>query len=107
MWTEAAMNASATPTFIPVCCVCGLVREILDFSGSETECWSDFDAYLNRHGLQGTEYRLTHTYCPICMLQYVPKNKKSPQNKKSSIKNIVVPAPEADITTAVLQAVQQ
>jgi len=103
------MNASATPTFIPVCCVCGLAREVLDSSGSETECWSDFDAYLNRHGLRGTEYRLTHTYCPVCVHQYIhiPTKKKSAKNKKSSIKNSVVPASQADITTVVLQTVRQ
>lgn len=73
------MNALATPTqiFIPVCCVCGLARENGDPAGSVDESWSDFDGYLNRHGLRGEEYKLTHAYCPVCVRQYVGARKKS------------------------------
>ena len=69
--------ATQTLTFIPVCCVCGLARENGDPAGSADESWSDFDAYLNRHGLRGAEYKLTHAYCPVCVHQYVPAKRKS------------------------------
>ena len=65
------MNASATHTFIAVCCVCGLAREEGNPAGSEDESWSDFDAYLSRHGLRDAEYKITHAYCPVCVRQYV------------------------------------
>lgn len=71
------MNALATqtPTFIPVCCVCGLAREEGASAGCTEESWTDFDAYLNRHGLRGTDYKLTHAYCPLCVQQYVVAKK--------------------------------
>ena len=39
------MNALATqtPTFIPVCCVCGLAREGGASAGCTEESWTDFD----------------------------------------------------------------
>lgn len=71
------MNVSVTLPFVPVCCVCGLAREAADPSDPETEWWSDFDEYLNRHGLRGAEYRLTHAYCPACVNQFIPAKKKT------------------------------
>ena len=70
------MNASATIPFIPVCCVCGLVREAGAPRDSAAETWSNFQEYLNRHGLKGTEYRLTHAYCPVCVTEFIPARKK-------------------------------
>lgn len=69
--------ATRTQTFIPVCCVCGLAREDGDPDGSVDESWSDFNAYLNRHSLRGTEYKLTHAYCPVCVRQYLVARKTS------------------------------
>ncbi len=75
------MNASVTLPFIPVCCVCGLAREASDSPGLKSECWSDFDEYLNRHGLRGTEYKLTHAYCPVCVNQFIPAKRKVPREQ--------------------------
>ena len=64
------MSATANQPLIPICCVCGLVR---DDHGASTDnrSWSDLGSYLERHGLRGVEYKLTHTYCPICIDRYV------------------------------------
>lgn len=101
--TEMAMDALATQTriFIPVCCVCGLARESSDPSGTSRESWSEFDEYLTRHSLHGTDYRLTHAYCPICVRQYVPTRKKSIAQDGPVI------GAAADITTVVVQTIRQ
>ena len=96
------MNALATqtPTFIPVCCVCGLAREEGDSAGCTEESWSDFDAYLNRHGLRGTEYKLTHAYCPLCVQRYlVPKRR--------AVKKDWPVYERPDITMAILTAIRR
>lgn len=96
------MNALAThsPTFIPVCCVCGLAREEGNSASCAEESWSDFEAYLNRHGLRGTDYKLTHAYCPLCVQQYVVPKRR-----------VVEPArpvyQRADITMAILTAIRR
>ena len=64
------MGAIAKEPFVPICCVCGLVRDELgDTAGDES--WSDLGSYLDRHGMRGADYKLTHTYCPICVHRYV------------------------------------
>ncbi|MBA2484753.1 MAG: hypothetical protein H0V35_01395 [Nitrospira sp.] len=77
------MNALATQIFIPVCCVCGLAREERDPGGHIAEAWCDFDEYVNRHGLRGADYKLTHAYCPRCVHQFVPQRKKQPVEDRS------------------------
>ena len=94
------MHASATLPFIPVCCVCGLARESASPSDSQIEWWSDFDEYLNRHGLRGTHYRLTHAYCPVCVNQFIPAKKK-PQGDEGRLS-----AHAVDVTALILQAVR-
>ena len=69
--------ATRNQTFIAVCCVCGLARESGDPSEARSESWTAFDEYLTRNALHGTDYRLTHGYCPVCVRQYVPARKKS------------------------------
>jgi hypothetical protein len=70
------MSAIANQPFIPICCVCGLVRDEAGETGNgDDEPWSDLGSYLDRHGLRGSDYKLTHTYCPVCMHRYVPMGK--------------------------------
>jgi hypothetical protein len=94
------MHASAILPFIPVCCVCGLARESASPSDSQTEWWSDFDEYLNRHGLRGTQYRLTHAYCPVCVNQFIPAKKKAHGEEGR------LSAQAVDVTALILQAVR-
>jgi hypothetical protein len=56
------------PTLLPVCCVCGLIRD-------ETGCrphrerWVAQRMYRKTHGVNPTKLTLTHTYCPTCFTQ--------------------------------------
>jgi hypothetical protein len=53
------------PTMLPVCCVCGLIR---DETGSfpDRECWITPRSYRKTHGANPADFPLTHTYCPKC-----------------------------------------
>ncbi len=55
--------------FIPICCVCENVRGETLSSGAEPE-WGPLKAYLDSHHLTIGGYRLTHTYCPACAVQF-------------------------------------
>lgn len=66
------MSAIAKQPFISICCVCGLVRDDQGETGTgDDEVWSDLGSYLDRHGLRGSDYKLTHAYCPVCVHRYV------------------------------------
>ncbi len=55
--------------FIPICCVCENVRGEALSSGMEPE-WGPLKTYLDAHHLTIGAYRLTHTYCPACAVQF-------------------------------------
>jgi hypothetical protein len=54
---------------IPICCVCENVRGESLSPGAEPE-WGPLKDYLDRHHLTIGAYRLTHTYCPACAVQF-------------------------------------
>jgi hypothetical protein len=58
-----------TRKFIPICCVCENVRGETLSPGAEPE-WGPLKTYLDRHHLTIGAYRLTHTYCPACAVQF-------------------------------------
>jgi hypothetical protein len=91
------MSAIAKEPLIPICCVCGLVREPEQPDGGDGESWSDLGSYLDRHGLRGSEYRLTDTYCPVCSSRYVPigkmfTEKRPPSNPRTTITGLILQA---------------
>ena len=53
------------PTLLPVCCICGLVRDETG-SPSGLMCWVTQGAYRATHGMNPTDFPLTHTYCLKC-----------------------------------------
>ena len=53
---------------LPVCCVCGLVRDETDSSSHRT-LWVTPGSYRRAHNVHSTDLRFTHTYCPDCFLQ--------------------------------------
>lgn len=59
-------NFYIAPQLLPVCCICGLVRD-------ETGCrpqhgrWIAPRAYQKIHGGNLADFSLTHTYCPKCL----------------------------------------
>ncbi|MBU6479228.1 MAG: hypothetical protein KGS09_01630 [Nitrospirae bacterium] len=53
------------PTMLPVCCVCGLIREETGFRAHH-ERWVTQRTYRRTHGVNPTDVPLTHTYCLKC-----------------------------------------
>ena len=61
-------EAYAAPLLLPVCCVCGLIR---DETGSLPirMSWVTPGSYRRTHNVRSTDLLLTHTYCPDGLLQ--------------------------------------
>jgi hypothetical protein len=96
------MSAIAKQPFISICCVCGLVRDDLGETGSgDDETLSDLGSYLDRHGLRGSDYKLTHAYCPICVHRYVSIGKGYPGEEGRSKR------PGLTITGLILQTIRR
>ena len=53
------------PTMLPVCCVCGLIRDETG-SSPDRERWVTPRTYRTTHGVNPTKLALTHTYCQTC-----------------------------------------
>lgn len=89
------MSAVAKEPLIPICCVCGLVRDPEQSDDGDGASWSDLGSYLDRHGLRGSEYKLTHTYCPVCTSRYIPIAKtfseaRLPKNPRPTITGLIL-----------------
>jgi hypothetical protein len=57
-----------TPALLPVCCVCGLIRE-KPGPFPDRERWVTQRAYQQPHGVHQADVLFTHTYCPKCFTQ--------------------------------------
>ena len=53
------------PKMLPVCCVCGLIRDETGFR-SNHERWVTPRTYRRTHGMNPADFPLTHTYCLKC-----------------------------------------
>jgi hypothetical protein len=53
------------PTMLPVCCVCGLIRDEIG-SSLDLERWVTRRTYRRTHGVNPADFPLTHTYCQKC-----------------------------------------
>lgn len=59
---------------LPVCCVCGLIRDEngpSDESVPSIDNWVTKQTYRKTHGVDPAVCRLTHTYCPSCYTQFM------------------------------------
>lgn len=56
------------PGLLPVCCVCGLIRDERGASLGVAP-WLTPQIYRNTHGIEPNDSSLTHTYCPTCLTQ--------------------------------------
>jgi hypothetical protein len=59
---------TAQTTILPICCVCGLIR---DSNESQVESWVTKHAFQQTHRADPSDYRLTHTYCPACYTKFM------------------------------------
>ena len=62
------MTTISQTMILPICCVCGLIREE---RASETESLVTKRVFRQTHGIDHSAYRLTHTYCPACFTQFM------------------------------------
>lgn len=61
-------TACGTPPLLPVCCVCGLVRDEVR-GASKHICWIPLTTYRRNHKTDSIDCFFTHTYCPDCLGQ--------------------------------------
>ena len=57
-----------TPTLLPVCCVCSLIRDKTR-SFPDRERWVTSRAYQKTHGAHSADVLFTHSYCPKCFTE--------------------------------------
>lgn len=65
---EAPSASRKMPSLLPVCCMCGLVRDETGYS-LDHERWVTRRTYRKTHGAMPADCVLTHTYCPNCFTQ--------------------------------------
>jgi hypothetical protein len=63
------MPVDSHSLILPICCVCGLIRDEDRATGQEH--WVTKQAYRHAHNADPSAYRLTHTYCPSCYTQFM------------------------------------
>ena len=57
-----------TPTLLPICCACTLVRDDTRLSPGR-KLWITPQTYRETHGVDPDELALTHTSCPECFMK--------------------------------------
>ncbi len=70
---EGSINDSV---LIPVCCVCGLIRDDRGSVPIQAR-WITLKAYRLGRNLRSNELFFTHTYCPDCLAKAYDKLKQS------------------------------
>jgi hypothetical protein len=63
------MPVDSQSVILPICCVCGLIRDEDRVSGREH--WVTKQVYRQAHNTDPSACRLTHTYCPSCYTQFM------------------------------------
>jgi hypothetical protein len=65
---KAPLVPSRETLLLPVCCICGLIRDETGAS-LHREHWVTEGTYRKKHGFNPSDCLLTHTYCPACYAQ--------------------------------------
>lgn len=55
----------AVTAILPICCMCEQVSDRQAGASVEEE-WTQLQTYLERHRIDQSVIRLSHTYCPSC-----------------------------------------
>ena len=70
---KTSREAPSTPRretlLLPVCCVCGLIRDEIGTSFFDDQRWVTEGTCRETHGVNPADCLLTHTYCPGCHAQ--------------------------------------
>ena len=61
-------KAYMAPLLLPVCCICGLIRD-KTASLSSRMSWVTRRSHRRAHNVHSTDLLFTHSYCPDCLLQ--------------------------------------
>jgi len=61
-------EAYMAPRLLPVCCVCGLIRDETGPLPSHIS-WVTPGSYRKTHNMRSTDLLFTHSYCPECLLR--------------------------------------
>lgn len=67
---EAPSYPNRETSLLPVCCLCGLLRDETGAS-RDNERWVTQRTYRKAHGVNPADCLLTHTYCPGCFTQFM------------------------------------
>lgn len=73
---EAPSAPTREQTLVPVCCICGRLRDETGPS-LDHERWVTQRSYRKTHGANPADCLLTHTYCPRCFTQVMDRMKAS------------------------------
>jgi hypothetical protein len=65
---EAAPNPRREKSWLPVCCICGLLRDETSKSLDDAR-WVTQRSYQKIHGVNPADCLYTHTYCPKCFMR--------------------------------------
>ena len=71
---EAPTTSRGETSVLPVCCMCGLIRDETGAS-LDPERWVTQRTYHKTHGLNPADCHLTHTYCPGCFTEFMGRIK--------------------------------
>ena len=69
---EASSASGRETLMLPVCCICGLLRDETGAS-LDGERWVTQLAYRQTYGVDPADCLLTHTYCPDCFTQVMDR----------------------------------
>ena len=65
---EAQSSFRKETPLLPVCCLCGLIRDEIGASLDRTR-WITQGTYRETHRVNPADCLQTHTYCPVCLTQ--------------------------------------
>jgi hypothetical protein len=72
--------------YVVMCCLCEKVRDDVGSEPGEG-MWQEFKIYMAKYMLRLADIRLSHTYCPACLVSYraflaSPQGTRRPSQKE-------------------------
>ena len=79
---SSSPQPNMTTRLVPVCCVCGLIRDEPGSLPSHMS-WVTLGSYRKAHKIESTELLFTHTYCPDCLVQVQERVREHFRSKRA------------------------